>query len=328
MSHKEKIAAFLKEQNINIPVQEFISITSNIYHKYESSSYDAKHLSIQLAVPSWKMVVKELNDRFLNVRTANVLDFGCGTGFATEQLLNSTFKEKCNHLTCYDLSPDMVKECQTKLGTEINISFLSNQEGLQLLIDEKGKFDLIMCNAVMHHILEIEEIFTILLSLLSPNGIILIGHDPNNRFYQNRLLTFFTNFFRVHKRINKGIKRKLKLEEKPLPGKDLSLLTYKELLRLKLINESFDIKMIPKLIDIHVPISSFTNQPWGEMGFSSKFFEQASSDKLQLFKQFSYNHIKDEHAYQSKFWRFVSILLAKIYPKDGSDAIFLLKHKK
>jgi 2-polyprenyl-3-methyl-5-hydroxy-6-metoxy-1,4-benzoquinol methylase len=327
MNHKEKIAAFLQQQNINVPVQEFISTTSNIYHKYESSIYDARHLSIQLAIPSWKNAINELKTQFANVDAVNVLDFGCGTGFATEQILNSTFKAKCGHLTCYDLSPDMVNECRTKFGKEENISFLSNQEGLQSLIDEKGKFDIIMCNAVMHHILEIEVIFPIFLNLLNPNGIILIGHEPNNRFYQNKTLTGVTKTYRLIKKIDKKIKRKLKVLSQPDPDKDMCTRTYAELLRLKLIEESFPMLMIPKLIDIHVPIGSFQNQPWGEMGFSSAFFEKASSNKLQLFKQFSYNHIKDENAYGRKFWRFVSKMLAKIYPKDGSDAIFMLKQK-
>jgi 2-polyprenyl-3-methyl-5-hydroxy-6-metoxy-1,4-benzoquinol methylase len=327
MSHKEKVADFLQNQGINMQVQEFISITSNIYHKYESRIYDERHLSIQLGKPSWNKAIRELNSQFTNQTALNVLDFGCGTGFATEQIINSEFKFKCGHFTCYDLSPDMVKECRTKFGNEKNFSFLSNQEGLQRLIDEKGKFDIIMCNAVMHHILEIEMIFPILISLLNPNGIIIIGHDPNNRFYNNKILTSVTGIYRFLKRLNMGIKSKFNLEERTNPEKDVALLTYNELLHLNLIDKSFNIKLITKLIDIHVPISSFKKQPWGEIGFSDFFFEKASSNKLQLFKQFSYNHIKDENAYRSSFWSFVSSIISKIFPDDGSDAIFLLKQK-
>ena len=74
--HKEKVADFLQNQSINMQAREFISITSNIYHKYESSIYDERHLSIQLGKASWNKAIRELNSQFTNQTTLNVLDFG------------------------------------------------------------------------------------------------------------------------------------------------------------------------------------------------------------------------------------------------------------
>lgn len=311
-----------------MPTKQFIETTSNIYHKYEAKKYDERHFIIQLSIPYWNKILTELSTIFANKNQLKVLDFGCGTGFATERVVSSSFKNKCSNIVCYDLSPDMVEECKLKFKGEKNIEYLSNIEGFEELKNKNGKFDIIICNALVHHILDIEFIFKVLTDSLNPDGIVVIGHEPNNGFYTNKNLYFVTSIFRIYKKIKGRIVRFFNSTNSDDISNDISTLTYNELLEKNLIPSSFPKHIIQKLVDIHVPSSSYKIQPWGELGFSKTFFEKVTNNKLQLVKQLSYNHIKDQQAYKSFFWKRVSSILEKLYPNDGADAIFILKHSK
>ena len=315
------IELFLKNNNVEVSTTDFIRLTSNIYHKFESERYDISHFSIELSIPHWQKVLNNLN--VSEGKNLNVLDFGCGTGFVTDQIINSSFFNEDINITCYDLSPDMVEVCEKKFSKFQNINYLSDSEGFEILKNKIGKFDVIICNALIHHVLDHKELFRIFDESLVDNGILIIGHEPNKNFYKNLALQKVSSTFRIFKKITNKIK-KVSIDKKPLQ-EDLCLMTYEELLEKKIIKTDFPKNLIQKLIDIHVPMSTLSVQPWGELGFDADFFKRETENKFIIKKQITYNHIKDQQAYKSFFWRNVSKVLEKSYPDDGADVIFVLK---
>ena len=295
MTTIEAIELFLKSNNVEVSASDFVKITSNIYHKFESNRYDTSHFSIELSIPHWQKVLNNL-DVFKGEKL-NVLDFGCGTGFVTDQIIKSTFFNKELEITCYDLSPDMVEVCKKKFSKFQNINYLSNVQGFETLKNKIGKFDVIICNALIHHILDHKELFKIFDESLMENGVLIIGHEPNKNFYKNTFLQKVSSLFRVIKKITNKIK-KGSMHKKPVQ-QDLCLMTYNELLDKKIIKANFPKHLIQKLIDIHVPMSTLSIQPWGELGFDADFFKRESENKFIIEKQISYNHIKDQQAYKS-----------------------------
>lgn len=321
MDTTQAIELYLKNNNVTISASEFVKIASNIYHKYESESYDSHHFGIDLCIPHWQKVLNTL--KFSDKKELNVLDFGCGTGFVTNQIINSNFYSKEMKITCYDLSPDMVQVCENKFSKIENINYLSDRKGFEVLKNEIGKFDVIMCNALLHHVLDHKELFKIFDDSLVTNGVLIIGHEPNKGFYKNAVLQKVSSAFRLTKKINNRIK-KLSSGDKPI-SKDIRLMTYQELLDKNIIQANFPIHFLQKFIDIHVPICTLVKQPWGELGFDAEFFNREAENKFIIKKQISYNHIKDQLAYKSALWSTISKGLEKLYPKDGADVIFVLK---
>lgn len=314
---------YLSGFNVRLSVGEFTSVTSNIYHSYEARNYDERHFSIEYSKKYWSKVTRYLSKYFENKQQVSVLDFGCGTGFATERLLLSGLNSQINRLSCYDLSEDMVAVCRQKFGADPRLSFFSNDDGRETMLATKQKYDIIVCNALMHHILEPEFVFALINELLEPGGIFVMGHEPNKRFYNNSILQSASKIFRVYKKINRrlfGKKRKT--------TEDIAVLTQKELVQKGMVPVDFPVTIIPKFVDIHVPLSNYAVQPWGENGFDLAYVNHYLASNFGLIAQITYSHIKDQEAYKSFVWRNIAGLLAKVYPKDGADAIFVFKKKE
>jgi 2-polyprenyl-3-methyl-5-hydroxy-6-metoxy-1,4-benzoquinol methylase len=84
---------------------------------------------------------------------------------------------------------------------------LSDSEGFEILKNKIGKFDYIMCNALIHHILDHKELFKIFDDSLADNGILIIGHEPNKNFYTNSVLQKVSSVYRIFKRITNKIQK-------------------------------------------------------------------------------------------------------------------------
>lgn len=312
---------YLSGHGVAMDASEFISVTSNIYHAHEAQNYDERHFSIAYSKKYWKKVTDYL-DHYFNQDQPFVLDFGCGTGFATEQLLGSALNPRIANIACYDLSADMVAVCRQKFGSDKRLSFFADQVGYAQMRDQGKKFDIIVCNALMHHIPEPSAVFEMIGELLRPGGIFVMGHEPNRQFYNNKVLHHLSNVFRLYKRSS----RKL-FGRKTATGKDIADLTHKELVAKGIVPADFPVRIIPKFVDIHVPLSNYAVQPWGEIGFDLAYINGYLDNRFELVTQISYSHIKDQEAYRSVVWKGIAGLFEKLYPQSGADAIFLFKKK-
>jgi SAM-dependent methyltransferase len=198
-------------------------------------------------------------------------------------------------------------------------SFINYTSDWNELQNQNGKFNLIVANAVLHHLISPEDIIHSLSNLLKPGGIIIFGHEPYSRYYQNNFLKAVTYLFRRYKRVL----NQLGLISSTA-GSDIISQTYETMRQKNLITDSFDKYYIPKLVDIHVPVQK-AKFAWGQVGFTEKEIAKASGNKLQLQKIITYNHIKDDLVHQRFLWKIISNMLSSIFPLDGADAIFCFK---
>jgi 2-polyprenyl-3-methyl-5-hydroxy-6-metoxy-1,4-benzoquinol methylase len=314
---------------INIPVKEFIDNTSNIFHRYEARKYDATQSALLDSVEYWEEAFSFLNDRFEKDDSLTVLDFGCGTGFATKLLLKSSLKEKCKTIYCYDLSPDMIETFRGSLadshaGTEL--IFITDADEFGRLV-RQVEFDIVLTNSILHHIPVPEEIVSFLIRALNTNGYYISGHEPNRSFYFNRATTGITAIFRIFKKVYYRVSA---FHLKRTPGAKKAVNTIEEtnsdLIRNGMINKPIPGELMVKLIDIHVPVGNSTDQCWGEIGFDKTLYENASGkNSIELVRYFTYSHIKDPLCNRFFLWRKLKQLLAVKYPHDGGDFLAIIK---
>lgn len=324
MSHKQKMQEYLSKYNIAMPIDNFVSVTSNIYHSYEAREYDERHFSIEYSKKYWSKVTDLIAQNFADQNQLTVLDFGCGTGFATEQLLHSALNPKVSAISCYDLSEDMIAVCQQKFTTNPKFSFFSNAKGYEEMLSRNEKYDIVVCNALMHHILEPESVFQLINGLLKTDGIFVMGHEPNKKFYQNDMLQSVSKIFRLYKRVS----RRLFAKKIATTNINISIATHTELVKKDIVPKDFPSSIIPKFVDIHVPMSNYKVQPWGEPGFDIDYVNRYLDNNFKIVAQITYSHIKDQQAYKTFLWRNAATALSKIFPADGADAIFVFKKQK
>lgn len=159
--HKECIAKVYFCQNCNLLIQLPLPSKERIetfydkdYQAYTTSkNFLLKYLS--------KIYFKFYKKKITLSKDSNILDFGCGTG----EILNNLSEDGYYNLFAFDyVKHDALNK---------KILFFDNMERLK-----NFKFDLIILNHVIEHVLDPRELLDFLFGVLKENGKI-IGQTPN-----------------------------------------------------------------------------------------------------------------------------------------------------
>jgi 2-polyprenyl-3-methyl-5-hydroxy-6-metoxy-1,4-benzoquinol methylase len=121
----------------------------------------------------------------------NVLDFGCGTG----QLGNFLAATTSAKIISSDLSINSLR-LGNRFASNYNIKGISFVESnIFNPCFKKNSFDLIICNGVLHHLINPYLGFEILESLLKPGGYIVIGLYNKISRLKNSFIKTLSNIF-------------------------------------------------------------------------------------------------------------------------------------
>src|SRR5690606_17083508 len=118
--------------------------------RYEAKGYDQSHNEIKVQLPEvWRQMLGQAL-RIHGDRRLRVLDFGCGTGFEAQQLLDGVPAERIERLVCYDLSAEMLERCRKRLtGSNVDVVLTDSLKDLQSFSEP---FDILMTNSLLHHL--------------------------------------------------------------------------------------------------------------------------------------------------------------------------------
>ena len=185
-----------------LPLERLAEEVNKLYHAVEARAYDSRHPEILCQLPPiWGQMVKFTTKTHPDKRW-DVLDYGCGTGFASQQLLNLMPTNSIRSLTCYDPSPEMLDRCRVKIGTR-GTAFLSSPQGLSHVTT---RFNLLVTNSLLHHLTNPLESIEGFSMLLTEDAVWLAGHEPSRRFYQNaNCLSVYNDYVRS-RRLGKFLK--------------------------------------------------------------------------------------------------------------------------
>jgi len=118
------------------------------------------------------------------VGNSTILDAGCGTGFVTN---NFAFRNRSIHFTAVDFakSIDWAKDVSKEIGLR-NTKFVKSD-----LNDFAGaKYEVVMCQGVLHHIPSYEKVLSNLQSMVHAEGLFIIGlYHPWGKRLQKLLPT-------------------------------------------------------------------------------------------------------------------------------------------
>lgn len=325
MTTETRIEEYLRSQGITQPARSFVSLVSNLYHESEAQYYDQVHHEIFETTDRWAECLKKIGPAL--PASVRVLDLGAGTGYAAEQVLQG-LGGQVSQVVCQDLSPDMMLQCRARIGRLTqNAYFVAGElECLLGAVDERG-FDLVVTNAVLHHLIDLPAFFNIIRRIVRPGGFYIAGHEPSDAFYANRGLYRWTEMYRKWRRLRRLMTPEpyLRRLKRTTEGKSLEQLTNEALLRKGVIKAPLPSGVIPHLVDIHIPPATPDVPFWGEPGFSAEGLQKKFLPEFELYSVLTYPHIKEARARMGPLWRAIDKKLAQKYPVSGANFLMVAR---
>jgi ubiquinone/menaquinone biosynthesis C-methylase UbiE len=311
--------------NMDYPTT-FVLRVNEIYHDLENTAYSQKHPEIFL----------EEKDRWINLlsriitpnhKPLTIVDIGSGTGFVSLQI--STLLSPLDNLIVSDLSQGMLDACMAalaKTGCLCTITPLK-LNGLTIGLEDRS-VDIMTMNSVLHHIPDISSFFAEAKRILKPEGLIIIGHEPNRQYYSNKKLqilsktltvlfcprimvssiltkTFLIELFRrILARFSQSSAQHLALVQ------DLN----KQLRKEGFIQEQLSAAQITQIVDIHSPNAGRKLDL--KRGFVIQDIKETHLPTYSIFHQETYNHL-GEISTRNAILRKIAKHLCQKYPESG-----------
>jgi ubiquinone/menaquinone biosynthesis C-methylase UbiE len=159
---------------------------NTVFHDVEAEHYETRHPEIfSYERTSWLKTFRSIRERYFHGKDINVLDVGTGTGFVIEAISPELTKD--DTVIGHDVSQEMLKHAKKTFD-----QYAFKNRVVSSLASEyipSGSVDLVTMNSVLHHIPDAKSFFNEIDRILTPMGILIIRHEPNNRFATNRVLT-------------------------------------------------------------------------------------------------------------------------------------------
>jgi SAM-dependent methyltransferase len=299
-----------------LPLAQLVVEVNRIYHSFEARDYDERHPEVyEQLPPRWSdMIAVAL--RLHGAARWRVLDFGCGTGFEAEQLLQALPPGRLEHLTCYDPSPEMLARCQEKIAPRAtHVSFTSDARSLR-----QHSYNVVLTNSLLHHLPAPLALFGGMVALLDSGAVWLAGHEPSRRFYTNpaclNAYAACMQEWRWRKFVTPARYIERLREWSGLSSAPLSQ-TAHAAYRRGLFGRQPSSKAIGLLVDVHVAHSD--DEAAAGRGFDLQQWQQQLGRLWRCEWQTSYGFMGAWYEGRlSPRWQRVSRDLARRYPADGT----------
>jgi trans-aconitate methyltransferase len=320
MANSPFITSLLEPYQPKLPLDDLVVEVNKLYHSFEAQSYDVRHPEVhQQLPPLWQEIIKSLIEQQKSTTKWRILDFGCGTGFEAEQLIQNLPQGSIAQLICYDPSTEMLERCRSRIAPLFPEAIFCCD--LKTIPDSNESYNLLATNSLLHHLPNFITTINSLLPLLSKDAVWLSGHEPSSRFYKNVECTKMYEQFLQERRIKKflspenyirRIKRIFKLEIDPANE------TAKEAFYKGLFQTRPPVFVIGRLVDFHVAHSIDEAASGRGLDFESMQTEFAGTWKLTWVKTYSFMGSFYEQNLPQK-WLESCGEIAYNFPHDGAN---------
>ncbi|MDG2380182.1 MAG: class I SAM-dependent methyltransferase [Pirellulaceae bacterium] len=302
-----------------VPTAEVVEALNRWYHKSEVLTYDREHAEIKCQLPPiWKQMIARLREQSPGVAW-RILDFGCGTGFEAEQLLNHLKPDGIVELWCYDLSPEMLDCCRSRILPRYPAAhFITSLDELPA---GEGHFNILTTNSVLHHLPSPQQTLMRLQSKLSSNAFWLAGHEPSSRFYKNESCSSsYDRFVSQHRRRRwlspsayfGFLSRKAGIRRTPSQAAATAACAT------GMLKREPSPKVVSRIVDLHVAHSRA--EAMAGRGFDLEQMERQLANNWRL-------HWSQSYSFMGAFyernlperWRKEAERLANQFPRDGAN---------
>jgi 2-polyprenyl-3-methyl-5-hydroxy-6-metoxy-1,4-benzoquinol methylase len=185
----ESILPVMDKYGVRCAPHEFQRVVNLAFHKSESSVYDSVHRDMWSSLPQqFNLLVSDYlaSGEDLSHDLA-ILDVGCGTGLASELLLNTKLGERIREIDLLDTSPEMLEKARQRSRTW-KVKTTTKHCAINSIAVRRGRYDLIITCSVLHHIPDLSEFLQGIRHLQAPGGVLMHFQDPNGDYLHDDLL--------------------------------------------------------------------------------------------------------------------------------------------
>ncbi|GAA4328248.1 hypothetical protein GCM10023149_32180 [Mucilaginibacter gynuensis] len=184
----QSLTPLIQKKGIITDPEEFHAIVNVVFHDQEAQYYDSLHTEMWQSLPrQYALLADDLKAYFTSRKNLTLLDIGCGTGLATELLLNTIAGQSIANVHLLDTSAVMLGKARYRAKAwhkNIDVTFGDIKA-------VNGTYDIILVSSVMHHIPDLKAFLTSISALQKPGGLLITMHDPalealQSHTYKNR----------------------------------------------------------------------------------------------------------------------------------------------
>jgi len=283
--------------------ERLVQRVNELYHDLTYEQYASVHPEIfEREKERWRRITRQ----FLNhAQPITVLDVGTGTGFVPNTIARLLGRDDI--FICSDISKCMLSAAKKDLvGRKLPCKFrfvkIRSHVPYQLPF-ETAAVDMVTMNSVLHHVQETDAFLREIDRVLKPNGLLLIGHEPNKHFYRNAFLRSTRAILRT------GYYLIRQMENGDLPSVRQEFIRINcTLMDEKLVNKPLSSGDITRIVDIR-----------SEQGFAPESLCRRTHATYELLYVETYNHLFGIIAEQlsNRLTRKCDNLLRRRFPKHG-----------
>jgi len=342
MAKTNKRIDFIVSEYSNLSAPEFVRVVTDSFYNNCAKEYDSTHPDIFYdAALALHRILDVLKAKISHLDEYTIIDIGCGTGFVASELLKDALPFE--RYIGFEPSKEMRSIASKKFkDTRLNfqpLDILKNSVMFDIINQIKTK-KIIILNSTLHHIVWWEDFLKDIKNSLYGGDMLVLCHEPNLRFWQNKVLVDFfdmivkekNNKERVFIYLNplnyvRKIQKILKLNRcYSLPA--MADLINKELTTVSAIKKALPAITINAIIDYGVPLC------WRGIdikeGYDERFYSAEDLTKeyfydMKVILSFTYQHLGFSPKILSKKWEKKEKLLEKEYPLDGAQFCLVLK---
>ncbi|MBI2082695.1 MAG: alkaline phosphatase family protein [Deltaproteobacteria bacterium] len=173
---------------------KWVADMNNAFYSAFSNDYIEEHPEIYEGDGQWwshqfhRLLSGPLKDKKINI-----LDFGAGAGFVgqTFQGLHQ-LQDRVQDFVVYDSNKEILETAKSYLKK----GYFRFESSFETIEKNEKYFDIIAINSVLHHFYDPKTILERLKKLLKPGGIFIGAHEPNKRFFRNRIAALLASLFK------------------------------------------------------------------------------------------------------------------------------------
>lgn len=298
--------------------EKFVIKVNEVFHDIEAELYTERHPEIFIDEKKrWKKLSKTYISNKDNI---TILDIGSGTGFVP--LVISPFLKNNDTIICSDVSSKMIEICKTKIEKkDFECKFQYRKLNGNLNSMKEHSIDIITINSVLHHIPNLDDFYSELNDILSKNGLLIIAHEPNKLFFNNKFL--WNNYLMLNKIVSL-IPYIKSSEHKSTKSNSIFIKVNNRLISEEVIEKPLAENEIVSIVDIHSPTAGGTLQK--ERGFDIDYILHNKLTNFDIVHSETYNHC-GKATYSNKYTKIYNNILKKIFPNEGAQFQVILVKK-
>lgn len=173
---EQRIESLIRAKGGAASAREFQREVNIIFHDVEATRYDELHREMWDSLqPLYDLLATDIQRSSPDATDWTLADVGCGTGLATQFILQTPLKARISKLMMVDTSSVMLTKCQTRAATwGIPAEFINNHSDAL----PEASVDLLVTCSVLHHIPNLVSFCQQIRRIVRPGGFYLHIQDP------------------------------------------------------------------------------------------------------------------------------------------------------